>query len=97
MQTQFPCGYLFCGDFGQVLVQQFADVLVHGGPDLLGGLLGLGGIAVVEGILYHSGVATLQVQGRLLPHHHVLQLQHSVMIENTDYKQHMLNIELEYK
>lgn len=79
METQCPCGYLFCGDFGQVLVQQFAYVLVHGGPDLLGGLLGLRGIAVVEGILYHSGVATFQVQGRLLPHHHVLQKQHSVI------------------
>lgn len=53
--------YLLRGDFRQVLVQQFTDVLVHGGPDLLGGLLGLRGVAVVEGVLYHGGVAALQV------------------------------------
>ena len=63
---------LLCGDLGEVAVEESSDVLVHWGSFLVRLHLHIWRVAIVEGILYHGRVATVQVKGRLLAHHYIL-------------------------
>ena len=66
--------HLFCGYFGQVLVQESSDVFVNGRSHFALDLLHIGWVAVEVSVLDHCRVARTKMEGNLLAHHHLLSI-----------------------
>lgn len=78
---EFTC-HLLSVDFSKVLVEEFPNVLVHGGQSLVGYLRSLWGVGVIKGVLDQPDLTSVQVLHLLLTDHDLLEWREQIEERN---------------